>query len=268
MEKTEGANQTEVNRMGNTQNILEGRVAIVTGSGRGIGRAIAAKLAESGAKVVACDIDERSANETADWLNGQAPSAISCFVDVTDPVSVASMIESARKNFGPPDILVNNAGIMFRARIRDISFEEWDQTMKVNLTGPFLCIQAVLPGMIERRSGRIVNISSSAGRSVSTLGGAHYTSSKAGLLGLTRAAAKEVARYGITVNAICPGLIDTEMVRKTTTGKELQTFLDSFPISRIGTPDEVGDLVVFLCSDKASYVTGASIDINGGDLMI
>lgn len=268
MEETEGENLTEVNRMVNRQNILEGRVAIVTGAGRGIGRAIAVKLAESGAKVVACDIDETSAKETADRLNAQALSAISCLVDVTDPISVADMIESARENFGPVDILVNNAGIMFRTRILDISLDEWEKTMQVNLTGPFLCTQAMLPGMIDRRFGRIVNISSSAGRSVSTLGGAHYTSSKAGLLGLTRAVAKEVSNYGITVNAICPGLIDTEMARKTTTERELQAFLDSFPINRIGTPDEVGDLVVFLCSDKASYITGVSIDINGGDLMI
>jgi len=254
--------------MGYGQNILEGRVAIVTGAGRGIGRAIAEKLAESGAKVTACDIDIKSAQDTADRLNAQEQSAISCLVDVTDPISVAGMIEAAKESFGPVDILVNNAGIMFRTRILDISFEEWEKTMQVNLTGPFLCSQAILPGMIDRRFGRIVNISSSAGRSVSTLGGSHYTSSKAGLLGLTRAIAKEVSQFGITVNAICPGLIDTEMARKTTTEKELQGFLDSFPINRIGTPDEVGDLVVFLCSDKASYITGVSVDINGGDLMI
>ncbi len=116
--------------------------------------------------------------------------------------------------------------------------------------------------------GRIVNISSSAGRSVSTLGGVHYTASKAGLLGLTRAVAKEAAPWGITANAVCPGLIDTEMVRATTTEPELEEFLESFPIKRIGRPEEIGDLVVFLCSDRASYITGASIDINGGDLMI
>lgn len=254
--------------MGQEQNSLEGRVAIVTGAGRGIGRSISQKLVESGAKVVACDIDMANAEETAKILNLHKQTSIALQVDVTDIASINSLIAQAVESFGQVDILVNNAGIMFRTRILDIPVEEWEKTIQVNLTGPFLCTQAVLPGMKERRFGRIVNISSSAGRSVSTLGGAHYTSSKAGLLGLTRAVAKEVAPLGITVNAICPGLIDTEMTRKTTTQKELQDFLDSFPINRIGTPEEIGDLVVFLCSEKAAYITGASLDINGGDLMI
>ena len=254
--------------MGMGQNILERKVAIVTGAGRGIGRAIAKKLVESGAHVVACDMDLSTAEETVQILNAHRQSSMACRVDVTDADSLKDMIAKVDEKFGHADILVNNAGIMFRTRIQDISAEEWEKTLQVNLTGPFLCTQAVLPGMKERKFGRIINISSSAGRSVSTLGGAHYTASKAGLLGLTRAVAKEVAPFGITVNAICPGLIDTEMARKTTTEKELQDFLDSFPISRIGTPEEVGDLVVFLCSDRASYITGASVDINGGDLMI
>ena len=138
----------------------------------------------------------------------------------------------------------------------------------MNLTGAFLCTQAVVSVMKEFGFGRIVNISSSAGRSVSTLGGAHYTASKAGLIGLTRAAAKELAPIGITVNAICPGLIDTQMARETTTPEELQRFLDSFPIQRLGSPEEIAHLVVFLCSEEAAYITGASLDINGGDLMI
>ncbi|UCE40436.1 MAG: SDR family oxidoreductase [Candidatus Aminicenantes bacterium] len=250
------------------QNILVGRVAIVTGAGRGIGRAISEKLVESGARVVASDINLANAEETAQILNVHRQTSIACRVDVTSVESLESMIAEAEEKLGHVDILVNNAGIMFRTRVLDISAEEWEKTLQVNITGPFLCTQAVLPGMKERKFGRIINISSSAGRSVSTLGGAHYTASKAGLLGLTRAVAKEVASFGITVNAICPGLIDTEMARKTTSEKELQDFLDSFPIRRIGTPEEVGDLVVFLCSDKASYITGASLDINGGDLMI
>jgi NAD(P)-dependent dehydrogenase (short-subunit alcohol dehydrogenase family) len=258
----------EVNRMGEERNILEGRVAIVTGAGRGIGRAIAKKLVESGSHVVACDINLSNAKETAQILNAHRQTSIACRADVTDVDSLKYMIAQAEEKLGQVDILVNNAGIMFRTRIQDISAEEWEKTIQVNLSGPFLCTQAVLPGMKERGFGRIINISSSAGRSVSTLGGAHYTASKAGLLGLTRAVAKEVAPFGITVNAICPGLIDTEMARKTTTEKELRDFLDSFPINRIGTPEEVGDLVVFLSSDKASYITGASLDINGGDLMI
>jgi 3-oxoacyl-[acyl-carrier protein] reductase len=248
----------EVNRMYADQSLLKGRIAVVTGGGRGIGRAISEKLAESKAQVVVCDIH----------LSSHKQKSIAYQVDVTDIEAVESMIAEVKKRLGPVDILVNNAGIMYRTRILEISAEEWEKTLRVNLTGPFVLTQTVLPSMKERGFGRIINISSSAGRSVSTLGGAHYTVSKAGLLGLTRAVAKEVAPFGITVNAICPGLIDTEMVRKTTAKKELQDFLDSFPINRMGSPEEVGDLVVFLCSDKASYITGASIDINGGDLMI
>lgn len=254
--------------MRSDKNLLKDRVAIVTGAGRGIGRAISEKLAESGACVMASDIRLSDAEETAKVLSSHKQKSIAGQVDVTDKESLESVIAKTKERLGPVDILVNNAGIMHRTRILDISSEEWEKTLQVNLTGPFLFSQAVLPGMKERGFGRIINISSSAGRSVSTLGGAHYTASKAGLLGLTRAVAKEVAPFGITVNAVCPGLIDTEMVRKTTTKKELREFLDSFPVNRIGTPEEVGDLVVFLCSDKAAYITGASIDINGGDLML
>jgi len=189
-------------------------------------------------------------------------------LDVTQEKSADALVRIALEEFGKVDILVNNAGIMFRTRILDISLDEWNNTLLVNLTGPFLLTKAVLPLMKQNGYGRIVNISSSAGRSVSTLGGAHYTASKTALLGFTRAVAKEVASFGITVNAVCPGLMDTQMVRDTTTKEELENFVNSFPIQRIGLPEEVGDLVVFLCSERASYITGASIDINGGDLMI
>ncbi|MFQ6108636.1 MAG: SDR family NAD(P)-dependent oxidoreductase [Candidatus Aminicenantales bacterium] len=248
--------------------VLEGKVAVVTGAGRGIGRAIASRLARAGARVIAADINFSSAQEIADKLTSQGMHSTACAVDVADEESVRTMVARILKVYDRIDILVNNAGIMFRTRISDISSREWDDTLRVNLTGPFLCIKAVLPAMKKNGFGRIVNISSSAGRSVSTLGGAHYTASKAGLLGLTRAVAKEVSCLCITVNAICPGLIETDMVRKTTTGDEIKAFIASFPIKRMGSPEEVASLVVFLCSEEASYITGASIDINGGDLMI
>lgn len=254
--------------MSNPEGELSGKVAIVTGAGRGIGRAISARLAEAGAHVIAADIDFSAARKTAEKLTKKYTEAAACNVDVTDEKSVESMVNQALGAFGTVHILVNNAGVMYRTRFFDISFEEWERMLKVNLTGPFLCTKAVFPVMRKNRFGRIVNISSSAGRSVSTLGGAHYTASKAGLLGLTRAVAKEVASFGITVNSICPGLIDTKMVRESTTKSELETFLNSLPIKRIGKPEEIGDLVVFLCSDRASYITGASLDVNGGDLMI
>jgi NAD(P)-dependent dehydrogenase (short-subunit alcohol dehydrogenase family) len=248
--------------------VLQGKVALVTGGGRGIGKGIAIRLAEAGAKVIIGDIDRRSADQTAKELRADYEKVISIQVDVTKKESIDASVREVLEEFSTIDILINNAGIMFRTRILDISPEEWEKTLLVNLTGPFLFSQAVIPLMKKSGYGRIVNISSSAGRSVSTLGGAHYTASKAGLLGFTRAVAKEVASFGITVNAVCPGLIDTQMARDTTSKEELEMFIHSFPIKRLGLPEEIGDLVVFLSSEKASYITGTSFDINAGDLMI
>ena len=254
--------------MKNSGPALQGRVAVVTGGGRGIGKGIAGKLATAGADVIVGDIDMAQAQLTADELSRKNKKVMAAQIDVSREESVAELITRALDEFGNVDILINNAGIMFRTRLMDISVDEWERILRVNLTGPFLCTKAVIPMMKKNGFGRIVNISSSAGRSVSTLGGVHYTASKAGLLGLTRAVAKEVAPFGITVNAVCPGLIDTQMARETTTQEELENFLDSFPIKRLGSSEEIGDLVVFLCSENASYITGASVDINGGDLMI
>lgn len=255
-------------KMKQKTNLLEGRIAVVTGGGRGIGKAIARRLSEAGVGVVVGDVDDTLCRQTAHELNQEYGKCLGVQVDVSDENSVASLVEATLREFGKVDILVNNAGILFRTRFPDISLEEWNRTLEVNLTGAFLCMRTVLPLMRKNAYGRIVNVSSSAGRSVSTLGGAHYTASKAGLLGLTRAAAKELALWGITVNAVCPGLIDTAMARETTSEEELAAFIHSFPIGRLGLPEEIGDLVVFLSSDKASYITGASFDINGGDLMI
>lgn len=254
--------------MKDARNELNGKAAVVTGGSRGIGRAIAARLAEAGGDILVADIDGVQAKKVADELSKEYGRSMAVQLDVTQEKSIDGIIKIALEEFGKVDILVNNAGIMFRTRILDISLEEWNSTLSVNLTGPFLLTKVVLPLMKRNGYGRIVNISSSAGRSVSTLGGAHYTASKAALLGFTRAVAKEMAPFGITVNAVCPGLIDTQMVRDTTTEAELENFIHSFPIQRLGLPEEIGDLVVFLCSEKASYITGASIDINGGDLMI
>jgi len=254
--------------MKNSGPALQGRVAVVTGGGRGIGKGIAGKLAAAGADVIVGDIDMAQAQLTADELSRKNKKVMAAQIDVCREESVAELITRALDEFGNVDILINNAGIMFRTRLMDISVDEWERILQVNLTGPFLCTKAVIPVMKKNGFGRIVNISSSAGRSVSTLGGVHYTASKAGLLGLTRAVAKEVAPFGITVNAVCPGLIDTQMARETSTQEELENFLDSFPIKRLGSSEEIGDLVVFLCSENASYITGASVDINGGDLMI
>jgi 3-oxoacyl-[acyl-carrier protein] reductase len=177
-------------------------------------------------------------------------------------------VTEVRERFGRLDILVNNAAAAYSTRFEQISEEEWRRALDVNLTAAFLCIQAAVPAMKSRGYGRVINLSSTAGKSVSTLGGAHYTASKAGLLGLTRAAAKELGPFGITVNAVCPGLIDTELTREHATPEELAAHARSFPIQRLGTATEVADLICFLASEQAGYITGAALDINGGDLMI
>lgn len=245
-----------------SQEKLLGRVAIVTGAAQGIGREIAKTLARAGVNVVVSDINGEKAQSVADNI-----SALGFKTDVTNEEDVENMVQNTIKRYGTVDILVNNAGILRPTRIDNITKKEWELVLDVNLNGTFLCTKAVLKIMKEKRFGRIINMSSSAGRSVSTLGGAHYTAAKAAVLGFTRAVAKEVASYGITANAICPGLIDTEMVRSDCSPEKIKAYENSFPISRLGTPEEVADLVLFLVAD-ASYITGAAIDINGGDLMI
>jgi NAD(P)-dependent dehydrogenase (short-subunit alcohol dehydrogenase family) len=170
--------------------------------------------------------------------------------------------------FGRIDILVNNAAFARSTRFPNLSAQEFRDALEVNLVAPFLFTKAVLPTMQAQRYGRIINISSSAGRMVSTLGGAHYTASKAGLLGLTRAAAKELGKFGITVNAVCPGMIDTELTHENATPELLERLAAGYPVPRLGTALEVADLICFAASEAAGYITGTSLDINGGDLMM
>jgi 3-oxoacyl-[acyl-carrier protein] reductase len=179
-----------------------------------------------------------------------------------------AVVSRTLERFGRIDILVNNAAMARSTRFGDLSAREWRETVEVNLTAPFLFTKAVLPAMQAQRYGRIINISSSAGRMVSTLGGAHYTASKAGLLGLTRAAAKELGKFGITVNAICPGMIDTELTQEHATADQLTRLAAGYPVPRLGTAREVADLICFAASEAAGYITGAALDINGGDLMM
>ena len=179
-----------------------------------------------------------------------------------------AIVAQTLERFGRVDILINNAAMPLTTRFEQISADEWRQAMEVNLTAPFLLMQSVLPAMKRQRYGRIINISSTAGRMVSTLGGAHYTTSKTGLLGLTRAAAKELGQHGITVNAICPGMIDTELTRESAPTELLDRLAQSYPVPRLGTALEVADLICFAASEAAGYITGASLDINGGDLMM
>jgi NAD(P)-dependent dehydrogenase (short-subunit alcohol dehydrogenase family) len=247
---------------------FSGKVALVTGAGKGMGHAIATVLAQRGASVAINDIDKHQTEATAEVLRELDVETLAVPADVTEPYAVRTMVDEVIERLGGIHILVNNAGVLRPTRVIEIPVEEWDWVVDVNLKGTFLCSQAVLPAMQEQGWGRIVNISSSAGRSVSTVGGAHYTAAKAGVLGFTRHLAKESAEYGITVNAICPGLFDTEMVRDTIDAARADAYARSFPIQRLGFPEEVAELVAFLASDRAAYITGASLDINGGDLMI
>lgn len=249
-------------------NDLSGKVAIVTGAGGGMGMAIARRLASGGAKVVANDLSPESAEKTVDGLEKQGHEAVAMAGDVSVIADVHRLVDDTRERFGAIHVLVNNAGVLRPTRVVDIEEDEWDFIIRVNLKGTYLCSRAVLPVMQKQGWGRIVNMSSTAGRSTSTTGGAHYTASKAGVLGFTRHLAREVARDGITVNAVCPGLFDTEMVRSTISREQMDAYAERFPVNRIGEPREVAEVVAFLASERTSYITGASLDINGGALMI
>jgi NAD(P)-dependent dehydrogenase (short-subunit alcohol dehydrogenase family) len=247
---------------------LAGRSALVTGAARGMGRAIALTLAGRGARLFVNDLEPAALAGIESELREISHDPVAIAGDVTDPGAVEAIFAAVEHAGGRPDIVVNNAGVLRGTPVADISPAEWNLVLGVNLTGTFLVSQRALGPMTAGGWGRIVNLSSTAGKNVSTIGGAHYTAAKAGILGLTRHLAKEVAANGITVNAICPGLIDTDMVRDTIDPEAIDRYARSFPISRLGRPEEVADLVAFLCSDEAGYITGASLDINGGDLMV
>ena len=242
-----------------------GRVAIVTGAARGLGRAAAERLLERGA-TVAVNMRDRDRADAVVRELGERSYAVPG--DIAQDGTAEAIAAHTLERFGRIDILINNAALPFTTRFEQITPAEWRRAVDVNLTAPFLFTRAVLPAMKAQRYGRVVNISSTAGRMVSTLGGAHYTATKTGLLGLTRAAAKELGKYGITVNAVCPGMIDTELTRESATDEQLEYLAAGFPVPRLGTAREVADLICFAASEAAGYITGASFDINGGDLMM
>jgi NAD(P)-dependent dehydrogenase (short-subunit alcohol dehydrogenase family) len=245
-------------------NRFEGRVAVVTGAARGMGRVIAERFAAEGARVVVADVDEPAARAVAEGLG----EAIAVRADVGDPAAVEALARAAIDRFGGVDVLVNNAGILRSTRAADIDPAEWDHMLRVNLTGAFLCARALYPALRASGRGRIVNVASMAGRATSTLGGVHYTTAKAGVLGLSRHLAREWAPDGITVNAISPGIVDTPMVRDNTTDERLASVIASIPFGRLANPSEIAALVAFLASDEAAYMTGANVDIHGGELII
>lgn len=247
---------------------LRDKVAIVTGGGSGMGAATARAFAREGARVVVADINGPSAEGVAAEIVAAGQRAMAIQVDVARPAEARRLVEAVVEQFGTVHVLACIAGILRTSAVETIDEEEWDLVLGVNLKGVFCCAQAVLPAMRAQHAGKIVVLASLAGRATSTLGGAHYTASKAGVLGLMRHLARELAPDGINVNAINPGIIDTPMVRAHTSPEHLERVVAGIPFRRMGSPEEVADLVVFLASDEASYITGAAIDIHGGELII
>lgn len=243
-------------------------VALVTGAAHGIGESTAARLAKSDFAVVLGDSDRDGAEVAAKGIRDRGGQAIACTADVTRASDAAAMVAVAASTYGRLDVLVNCAGILRSTSAHTIEPEEWDLVLRVNLTGAFLCAKEAYSLLRQSPNARIVNIASMAGRATSTLGGAHYTASKAGVLGLTRHLAREWARDGITVNAISPGIVDTRMIRDGTDDVQLEAVRSSIPMGRFADPTEIASLVAFLASAEAAYITGANIDIHGGELII
>ena len=243
------------------------KIAMVTGAAGDIGRATAVALGLESMSVLVADVHTDGIEKTVRAVQERGGDATGVVLDVTNRSQVEEVVNRAAGD-GAISVLINCAGNLRPTKVIDIPEDEWDLIVDVNLKGTFLCSQAVLEGMRSQGWGRIVNLSSTAGKNISTVGGAHYTAAKAGVLGFTRHLASEVASDGITVNAVCPGLIETQMVSNTISPQRMAEYAESFPISRLGRPDEVASLIRFLVSEEAAYITGASLDINGGDLMI
>ncbi len=247
---------------------LSHRVAIVTGAAQGIGRAVAEALSKAGAAVALVDVNHEQVERATISLCSQGGQAIAITCDVSSKEAVQALAQKVLSTWKTIDILVNNAGVIRTSSIVDMTEDDWDLVLRVNLKGAFLCAQAVLPTMMEHHSGKIVNISSLAARSTSVLGNAAYTASKAGLLGFTRHLAREAAPYGIHVNAICPGATDTPLTRNTADEARFEAIGHLVPLGRWGTSEEQAQAVLFLVSDAASFITGATLDVNGGHVMV
>ena len=245
------------------------KVVIVTGASRGMGRTCALSFVKEGAAVAFVDIKIDELESTIVEIKNKGSKAIAIECDVSNRVDVHRAVQTTIENFGTVDVLVNNAGVLRTTTpLENIEEQEWDLIMNVNLKGVFLFSQAVLPVMRKKGQGKIVNISSSAGRSTSELGGVHYTASKAGVLGLTRHTAREYGPYGINVNSVCPGLVETPMIREEASKDKLDHWITQIPLGRFAEPSEEADLVLFLASEQSTYITGATIDFNGGSLLI
>ncbi len=246
---------------------LEGKVAVVTGAGRGLGRAIAEELADSGAQVV---VNYSRSKEPAEEVvkgisNGSEDRAVAIQADVSDAEQASRLIEEAVERFGRIDILVNNAGINVDKTLKKMTPEDWDTVVQVDLNSCYYTLNAAMPHFVEQESGRIVNISSFVGQA-GNFGQTNYAAAKAGIIGFTKSAALELARYNITVNAVCPGFVETDMLSGVPEDVVKERILPRIPLRRVGSPQEVTKAVRFLVVD-GDYITGETLNINGGIYM-
>jgi 3-oxoacyl-[acyl-carrier protein] reductase len=245
---------------------LINKVAIVTGAGRGIGKAIAIALAREGANIIAIDVDIQTAEKVAKEIKSLDRQALAIRVDVSDSKEVNQMVRSVLKKFKRVDILVNNAAIIKRGSIEDLTEEDWDRVMDVNLKGAFNCAKAIVGIMKKQRYGKIVNISSIAGKIGDLASAPCYGASKAGMTCLAKSLARELASYGINANVVAPHAIETDMSKEWSEEKRKSIIAD-IPLGHLGEPEDIAEAVVFLVSDKAKFITGEVLDVNGGCLM-
>ena len=241
---------------------LTGKISLVTGGAQGIGQAIATTLAQEGSDVVVADLDANRCEETVARVQQLGRKAMAVSVNVGDWDQVKGMIDRVLKDWERIDILVNNAGITRDGLLLRMKEEDWQSVLQVNLTGTFFCVKAVLPTMSRQRSGRIVNIASIVGV-IGNIGQANYAASKAAVIGLTKTIAREYASRNITVNAVAPGFIDTAMTQDLS-AETKEVLLNQIPLKRLGQPSDIADAVSFLCSEKAGYITGHVLHVNGG----
>lgn len=247
---------------------LENRVAIITGGARGLGRLFGVTMAAEGAKIVVVDILEKAVRDTAQEIKEKGGEALALKVDVTSEKETLVMAEKAIKEFGRIDILINNAAMFYKIGRRpfmEVSPEEWDKLMAINLKGPFLCARAVFPKMKEQRKGKIINLSSEAAFTGSK-GLIHYTTSKGGIISFSRSLAAEVGQYGICVNAMAPGLTDTEAGR-TLLNESKKYDISRTPLGRLEHPEDLVGAMIFLASDESDFITGQALVIDGGRYM-
>jgi len=246
---------------------FQGKVSVVTGGGAGIGEAIALALAREGAYVAIWDLDGNRAERVSSIIQKMGRKSIAIQMSVANAHDVNASVQRVLKEYERIDILVNNAGIcQVVPSIEEIKEEDWDRVLAVNLKGVFLCSRAVMGIMKKQKAGKIINLGSLAGKVGGIATGAHYAASKAAVMCFTKSLAKELGPYGVHVNALAPGVIETDMTRMIT-GGDWRAFLSTIPLGRIGVVDEVAKVVLFLASDEASYLTGEIIDVNGGQFM-